>query len=388
MALDTVQQLKKLIEKSNDILITFKKEYTIDSVASALILADYISSLDKQYHIVCDGFASEKHTSFFPESEDIKRSLDSSQQFVITLNAGKGKIKEFRYAVEEDKLHIYITPKKGYFSQKDVQAHDAVYGYDLIMVLDTPDLISLGQVYSHHTEFFENTPIINIDHTTQNEHYGQLNVIDTNAVSVTEQLYDLLKQDNVSFDKKHYTTLLSGIIHKTRSFKNTEVTPRSLHIASELIKNGADNEHVIKHLYQKKSVETIKLWGLLLSRLSQYQGDSIIYSYVEKKDLQTHTIGADDILEIVDEMLVHIPEANFIVLAYERDAGEYHHVVWSKSVKQSESVTKTFNPQRVKDLVCFKLKGNDIKQSQNGVLKYMYKRIHENKNQSTKDTGQ
>ncbi|MDP2766655.1 MAG: hypothetical protein Q8O41_04270, partial [Candidatus Methanoperedens sp.] len=64
------------------------------------------------------------------------------------------------------------------FTEDDISSRSSGFKYDLIIALDTADLESLGQIYDNDTEFFYKTPIINIDHHSENEEFGQINFIE------------------------------------------------------------------------------------------------------------------------------------------------------------------------------------------------------------------
>lgn len=377
MALDRNKQVLELIDKSSRILICFSQQHTVDSVASALLLAEYLKYKEKEYTIVCDGFEhSDKHGLFTPEIKSVQTRLESPQEFVVQLDIGAHKVKEFRYAVEGTSLNIFITPEKGYIKESQLQAVENYYQYDLIVTIDSSDLKSLGAVFQDHTQFFYDTPILNIDHTVANEQYGQVNMVDITAVSVSEILYNFIKKnDNAFLKKSHYTTALSGIIYKTQSFRTPTVTPRSLHIASELIERGADKEHIIKHLYQKKSLSLMKLWGMLLSRLDKKEGTHILYSYLTQDDLVGVTLDSQAILDIIDELLVHIPGSDIILLTYEREKNVLHHVVWTSAHYESIQLVKKYSPRAIKNLAYFKTDGIGISDAQKNIIEVIEEKV-------------
>ncbi len=119
MAFDRDKQILDFIDKSSRILVCFNSQYTIDSTASALLIAHYLKRKGKDYTIACDGFESkDDHQLFSPEIESISTSMESPQRFVISLDIGKSKIKEFSYDVDGNKLNNHqnnleiITPSE------------------------------------------------------------------------------------------------------------------------------------------------------------------------------------------------------------------------------------------------------------------------------------
>ena len=192
MALNEIEQITEVIKKSHHILITFKKDFSYDAVASALALYLILKKQDKLVDIVCTDFELPENLKFLPEADKIKSRINNLQKFVISLNTTNDKVDNLSYDVKEDELKIYITPKSGSFKKDSVSARSSDYKYDLVITLDAPDLDSLGKLYQNYTEFFYNTNIINIDHHPENEHFGQINLTNMNTVATSEILFRLV----------------------------------------------------------------------------------------------------------------------------------------------------------------------------------------------------
>jgi len=252
MGLSTNQQFFELVKKSKKPLITFKEHYTGDALASALALQNFLAKNNKEADIACHAFELQPNYKFLKQTEKIKNQLDYLKKFVISLDLSENKIKDFTYSLEDKKLHIYLTPEKENLHEKHIKFNPGHYHYDLIITLDTDLLESLGHIYEKNTDFFYNTPIINIDHSPDNENYGQVNIIELTKTSVAEIIYDLIEEHNQEFlDQEIATTLLTGLISKTKSFRSANVTPRALNIASQLITSGAQRDLIIEHLDKK-----------------------------------------------------------------------------------------------------------------------------------------
>jgi len=307
MALNTTQQIYESVKQCKRPLITFKKDANIDMLASSLALGLWLKKLDKQAEIVCDGFETPKNLDFLPLSS-IKTELENLRKFVISLDISETKVDKFSYKVADDKLHIFITPKDGGFSKDQVTCNNSNYKYDLIFTLNSPDLESLAKIYENNPDFFFHTPIINICNLPENEYYGQLNCVNLTATSICEILYHLMNEiDPTLIDENIATYLLTGMIDKTKSFRDEKVTPRSLNIASELIACGAEREQIIKSLYQTKSVNTLKLWGIVLNQLKTDEQQKIAWSYVTAENFKQTESSSRDLIEVIDELITSIP---------------------------------------------------------------------------------
>lgn len=187
--------------------------------------------------------------------------------------------------------------------------------YDLMIVLDTGDLRRAG--IDEHIKKLTNRPfIINIDHHPTNENFGDLNLVITQASSTTEIIYKFFKNNNVKIDRHMATCLLTGIITDTDNFTNSATTVFALQIASDLIAKGG-NINLIKELvFRDKSIGVLKLWGLVLSRLTKHDGHQIIYSYVTQKDMDKHSV-ADSELEGITNFMNNLSEGKAALILKE-----------------------------------------------------------------------
>ncbi|MBU0624723.1 hypothetical protein KKF05_00060 [Patescibacteria group bacterium] len=319
MALQTERQIEASISNSTHALIAFRKDWTVDAVASALALARLVAARGKKVDIIADGFKPSRQVTFLPTVESIATEFNRLRKFVISLDVSKTPIDELTYDLAGNQLNIHITPKTGQYSSSDVLSRAANYKYDLIFTVGTPDLGSLGRLFSEHSELFYHCPIINIDHDAQNENYGNINVVDITATSTAEIVHHLLaKNDRPNEDIA--TMLLTGIIAATRSFRTTQVTPRTLDVAAELVAAGARRDEIVQNLYKTRSLATLKLWGRALARLKYDPETKMVWSLLVRQDF-IHTSSNEECLpEVMAELMVSAPEAEITALVYERDA--------------------------------------------------------------------
>lgn len=268
--------------------------------------------------IVCDDFVAPKTFTFLPRIENIKPDLSNLRNLIISVDVSGNQIGGLHYEMKGTKLNIFVAPEHRNIDQKEITTALSNYKYDLVIVLDTPDLESLGGLYHKNTEFFFNTPLINIDHSPANEQFGQINLVEMNATSTAEILFNFLEKMNPNLiDEEVATLLLAGMISKTRSFKSLAVTPRTLGIASQLVARGARREEIIKNLYQTKTIGTLKLWGRALMRLKNDPSTKIVWSLLTRDDFITSGAEAEELTEVIDELIANSPEAEIVVLFYE-----------------------------------------------------------------------
>ncbi|MFA6551182.1 MAG: DHH family phosphoesterase [Patescibacteria group bacterium] len=317
------QQIIDQIEKAKKILITFRRDYTGDAVASALALYLFLKKMDKQVSVAADNFNPPHIFSFLSHINKVQSEVKTDHRFVISLDTTRAAAKEISYQIKDGRLEFIITPKDEQFRPEEVSAQMENHSYDLVIVISSPDLESLGKIYHHNTDFFFNTPVINIDHHAHNEEFGQINKVKITAISTTEILFDLFNSYAAEvIDSELATYLLTGIFAESKSFKTGALTPNTLLTASKLIALGADRETIVRNLYQSRDFSTLKLWGRTLARLKSDLDGKLIWSSLNKVDFAKSGGNADCLNEVVEELVVNIPEAEVIVLMIEQETNQ------------------------------------------------------------------
>ncbi|MBU0598545.1 DHH family phosphoesterase, partial [Patescibacteria group bacterium] len=314
---------------------------------------------------------------FLPKSKEIHTDLTALRKFIISLDLSRTKVQELSYDISNnEKLDVFITPKDGFFEPRDVTTSASSYEYDLIIVIDSPDLEALGKVYDDNTEFFYHTPIINIDHNPANEYFGEINIIDLVATSISEIVFEFIKElKGGAVDEYIATSLLTGIISKTKSFQSTTVTPKSLAISSYLVENGARRDDIIKNLYRTKAISTLKLWGRALARLKTDYQDRVVWSLLNKQDFQKSGASEESLEGVVDELIINTPKAEVVILLYEREDGIKVIVSTTKAV-DGFLAFKEFRPTGTRNFTRFLIKGRDLLGAEKIVLEVIKKFLH------------
>ncbi|MEK7653575.1 MAG: hypothetical protein AAB358_03785 [Patescibacteria group bacterium] len=358
MALTATQQIFELIKKSQSILIAFKSEWAGDDLASALALAEFFKKIGKSTEVVCSGFKPSAELSFLP-LEKVKSQLGNLEKFVITVETAKTPIGEFYYEKGEDQLRIYLTPEVGQLQPENISAKSGGFKYDLIFIVNSPDLESLGEIYEKHGGFFYATPKVNLDHDSRNERFGNVNLVDLASASTAEIVYRLIKEyDEGLMDENIATSLLSGIILATKNFKTPEVTPQTLNEASLLILAGAKREEIIKHLYQNRFLSTLRLWGRILSRLNSDLDGKLVWSSVASQDFVETASSPAEVTAVIDELITSLPKTKVAIIFCEKIGGEekaVEGIVYSAENLDSLYLVKKFQPEGNSDLARFSL---------------------------------
>jgi len=313
------EQMKQSIEDAKSILITFNRTWPGDAVASSLALRLWLLSLGKKVDIAAEKPSAVSPFSFLPGFSHITSKLDNLRKFIISLDISNTKVSQIEYKVEDNKLDFIISPKNGFFAHEDISSQASGFAYDLVITVSTPDFESLGWIYDQDTQFFFETTVINIDHDAANDNHGQINIVNVNTVASAEILYNFFKEQKIAITEDMATCLLAGLITETKSFKTTNVTPTTLTIASDLVSVGGRREEIINVLYRSRQLNVLKLWGMILTNLQSNLENRLIWSTVKAQDFIATDTKPEQISDVVDELIVSLPQANIIILGFERE---------------------------------------------------------------------
>lgn len=344
--LNEIEQLKKLLEDKKNVLIVFGKDGKGDAISSALALAGFLEKQGKLVDIVSDGFVLPKQIKFLKNSEKIQNGFSHLQKFIITIDTEKTGLQELSYDLKEEKLRVFVTPKQGFLTREDIRTAQSDFKYDIIFVLDTPDLEALGKIYDSNTELFYKKPVINIDHSPANGRFGQINLIDITASSSAEVIFDVMqKWQTEAIDADIATALLAGMITKTNSFKTENTKPNTLTIASRLMHLGANRDHIVQNLYRTRAISTLKLWGQALSHLQYDKSIGLVWTTITRDDFTRAGAQEHELFEIIDELIASSPEAKIIALLHEHPtANEIHAILTTTRGGNALQLLAQFSP--------------------------------------------
>ena len=134
--------------------------------------------------------------------------------------------------------------------------------FDAIVALECPSLDRTGL-----EKKLTDLPILNIDHHLGNQHYGQVNWVDTAAPSVGEMVYRLAKSLNVTMTVDAANLLYLTIVTDTGGFRHSNATDVAFEACAELVRDGARPELVTRWIYENKPVTVLRLVAEMLRSL-------------------------------------------------------------------------------------------------------------------------
>ncbi|MCD4705026.1 bifunctional oligoribonuclease/PAP phosphatase NrnA [bacterium] len=237
MLSDKIQKISNIIDSSQNILITTHRQPDGDAVGSLLALQNYLLNLGKKVDSFCiDPVAS--NFAYLNNIKLIKNDLSTIQN-----------------------------------------------KYDVAFILDCGDLY-MTKIETKLKSLQLKYGIINIDHHHTNPQYGKINVVINRASSTAEIIYLILKTIDAKINPNIATALLTGIITDTNNFTNLATTKQSIESASSLLEIGADIKDILNANVYNKTIDILKLWGIVLKRMIFDEKLSMVTTAVFKEDLK------------------------------------------------------------------------------------------------------
>jgi phosphoesterase RecJ-like protein len=179
--------------------------------------------------------------------------------------------------------------------------------FDLIVSLDCGSVsrTNLAKEIANRSkqQFF-----IEIDHHPSLEGASDLELRLTEAASTTEILFRLAAAADLKVSPTMAQALLTGIITDTANFIHPTATPDTLAAASSILSQGANLSRLSDQTMRTKTLGSLKLWGIALSRLQLNPRYNLAFTVLNEDDLKNS--GADyDSIQGIAGFISSIKEA-------------------------------------------------------------------------------
>ena len=224
------------IKKAKNILINIHRNPDLDSIGSATALYQALIKMKKKVTLICP------HE--IPENYKFLKGADSVETI------------DFK-----------------------TWADTEVRPYDLFLILDSGSYdIVTG---SKEIKLPDMKKIIVDHHQTNNWSDCLLKLLDIEASSTAEIVYQILLDWNVIIDSKIATSIFAGIASDTVFFKYEKNSKKTFQIAAELLSLGADKNKIVEQSFDSFDFNLIQLIGEFLTKMQK--GNGYIYSVLDNK---------------------------------------------------------------------------------------------------------
>lgn len=232
-------------------------------------------------------------------------------------------------------------------------------GKDIVMIgLDCGDDERLGKSKS---EFLRIEPFLVIDHHRSHRAFGTISWVDPSRSSTGEMIYELAQALGASISYNCAYNLYVAICTDTGSFRYECTTPRTMHIAADLLERGVRPEEVGSHLYDKYSVERLKLMEMVLATIRLCAKDQIAFMHVSREMLKESGATIQDVEGFVD-LPRSLQSVKVAVLIKETSNGLVAVSMRAKGECDVAAVAKEFDGGGHRNAAGFRCHGKTIEQ--------------------------
>ncbi len=216
--------------------------------------------------------------------EKVRNCLNKGQRFVITTHVnpdGDGLGSEAAIAAyltemgkdvyifnssEVPPNYDFLNPDKRMVVYQSERHRETILTADYFIIVDISDwhrLRSLG-VDIKDTDI----PKVCIDHHPPQGKFGDVRLINTDASSTGEIVFELLTFCGAKITKSMGEALYTCILTDTGSFRFSNTTARCLQIAANLVECGVETHRLYQRIYERQSRAKTKLLGYVIEHLN------------------------------------------------------------------------------------------------------------------------
>lgn len=168
---------------------------------------------------------------------------------------------------------------------------------DLLVAHECPSQDRLGEAMKM---VGADTKIVNIDHHPDNEKYGHVNWIDSDAAALGEMIFLLLKSWGRPITPLMASQLYTAILTDTGRFQYPGTTSRTLSICSELVERGADPTRITRQIYFGLPMSHLRLMHAALHDMEPAADGRILAFTLRPEDFEAAGAKPGDAEGIID----------------------------------------------------------------------------------------
>jgi phosphoesterase RecJ-like protein len=164
--------------------------------------------------------------------------------------------------------------------------------YDLALVLDCGDLTRIGETSA---EVGKIPILINIDHHVSNTGFGHIQFVDTTACATAEIVYRLINALRIPFDKAIATSIYTGILTDTGSFRFSNTNQAAFAISEAMTDAGVEPHTVAQRVFGTYSLGRIKLLNMALNSIEISDNGKLSLMTITRSMLNTTGTNTEDL---------------------------------------------------------------------------------------------
>ena len=168
-------------------------------------------------------------------------------------------------------------PKKFSFLYESITQDD--FTEDFVVSVDVAERKLLGESFA--LKYGDRVDLA-IDHHETSRAFAKKTYCESDSASCCEVIYLLIKAMGTPITKEIADCIYTGCSTDTGCFRYSNVTPRTLRIAAELIEAGADHSRINVRMFETRTMGDFMLHKMCLDTLSVFGGGKVALISVTK----------------------------------------------------------------------------------------------------------
>jgi bifunctional oligoribonuclease and PAP phosphatase NrnA len=145
--------------------------------------------------------------------------------------------------------------------------------------------LDCGNIDRMPVDFIEDgKPVLNIDHHHDNTRFGTTNLVDVEASSTAEIVFELMGLLGVELTPEIAEALYVGLVTDTGKFMYENTDPRAHRMAAALIEAGVNVNETYRRLYEHVPIEKLRLIARALEAIQVYDDGRLAITYISHED--------------------------------------------------------------------------------------------------------
>jgi bifunctional oligoribonuclease and PAP phosphatase NrnA len=174
---------------------------------------------------------------------------------------------------------------------------------------------------------------INIDHHHDNTLFGDVNLVEVDASSTAEIVYELSVLLGARITPEMASALYVGLVTDTGKFMYENTNARTHRIAADLIDAGVHVDETYRRLYEHVPIEKLRLLSRALEGIQYHCEDRLVLAYISAADYGAS--GASE--EMTEGIIDHLRSVEGArVAALIRDLGDRGRAARKVSLRSSD----------------------------------------------------
>jgi phosphoesterase RecJ-like protein len=170
---------------------------------------------------------------------------------------------------------------------------------DAVIVLDTSNRQRIGRLSPLLDRF--PLPVAVVDHHVSHVHgFGAVNVIEPEASSTGEIVYDLIRESGRPITPTIAEALYVALMTDTGSFRYSNTDSHAHRMAAELLAHGLDPQKLHAQVHSHASAGRLRFFGEVLSRLELLEDGRLVVMEAAPEQFQRHGLEGSDTEGLVD----------------------------------------------------------------------------------------